>query len=169
MKQLTITKAGGRILELNVSQKAEGFTPRDSRKWHKIADKIITAIQDYDTPVQDLVEEAQTVAFSDDYTPAERDDEVRRINAEIRDLDETKGKDEVKIVLESDEFAFIGSAWWDLKFPADRRTRAMTGAVSDALDAAIEVKVEDGHVVPVEKPDSAPAPKTDRKRLSRVK
>ena len=33
MKQLTITKTGARILELNISGKAEKFTPRESRKW----------------------------------------------------------------------------------------------------------------------------------------
>lgn len=164
MKQLILTKAGGRILELNVSGKAEGFNPRDSRKWTKIADKILTAIDDYDAPIQALIEEAQS-STDRHLSATEREELIRRINAEIKDLDETVGQDDVTVVFEAEDFSFITNIWWECKFPADRRTRAMTGAVSDALDAAIDVTVEDGKVVPLVTPCTVSKPS---RKLTRV-
>lgn len=171
MKQLTITKTGARILELNISGKAEKFTPRESRKWGKVADKILTAIEDYDQPVQDLIDEAQEISLTD-IDMDERMTEERRLNRDIRELEDTIGKEEITMVLETDEFAIINDAWWTMKFSADRKTRALTSAISDSIEGAIEVTIEEGQVVPVDK--SAPKPRqnhrknTNLRQMSRV-
>lgn len=148
MRQLTGSKLSFRIAELNISSKDGGMTPRESRKWRQIADKILSAIADYDGPIQALIDEAGELQNDTDLSPAERAAMVQRINAGIKDLDESVGQDEVRIVLESDEYKVVDDIWWTLKFPADRRTRERIEAVSRMIEDAAEVTVQDGKVVP---------------------
>ncbi len=160
MKQVTLTKIGIRIIEMNVSQKSEGFKPRDNRKWNAIATKLLDAIHDYDDPVQDLSEEAERIQGETDLDTNERDDLLRSLNRQMREIDEAVGQDEVTLVLESEELNFIHGIWQELPFRGDRTTRARINAISDALEPRsdtnphgyVEIKIVDGVVMPVDSP-----------------
>jgi hypothetical protein len=156
--EITLTKLGVRFLELNVSTPTEKRTNRDSRRWHKIAEKLLDAIRAWDDQVQALVDEAADAELRLDLSYDERNDENRRIAAAIRTLERGPGQEKVVVRLEDSELKYLRTEWFALKLPDDRKTRAIKEEISEALDKPTRLKLVGDRLVP---DDTAANPSDD--------
>lgn len=153
MKRLICPMIAGRVLEVNISLRDERFTPRDSRTWRAIADKILERIARYDVPVQELFDAQEDVALDPGLSPEERQGQLRRITQELRDLDTTVGALLVMIDLEETEYTFINTHWWNVKLPGDRKNAALVEQVSTMIEKAVTLVQKDGAWIPAEHAD----------------
>lgn len=152
MKQITLSRLSARLIERNVSQRSEQFKPREAVRWGDIAKKITDRMGEYWAECRELILEAEEVSLAD-LADDERGREIRRINRELNELDESElGQGLIDLVLDDDDLRFVTDSYLSVGASGDEKARERTRAVVKALDAPIPVTAVDGKIVPIDEP-----------------